>query len=72
MKEEKEKKKRGGSNKDMRGMDQVKEKKNKVKEGCHVVERRNFHSFSCAIRQRGRHRCLVVTIFFFPCTCPPF
>jgi hypothetical protein len=25
----------------------------------------------CAIRQRGRHRCLVV-IFFFPCTCPPF
>jgi hypothetical protein len=30
MKEEKEKEKRGGSNKDMRGMDQVKEKKNKV------------------------------------------
>jgi hypothetical protein len=29
-KEEKEKEKRGGSNKDMRGMDQVKEKKNKV------------------------------------------
>jgi hypothetical protein len=27
---EKEKEKRGGSNKDMRGMDQVKEKKNKV------------------------------------------
>jgi hypothetical protein len=29
-KEEKEKEKRGGSYKDMRGMDQVKEKKNKV------------------------------------------
>jgi hypothetical protein len=27
---EKKKKKRGGSNKDMRGMNQVKEKKNKV------------------------------------------
>jgi hypothetical protein len=27
---EKEKEKRGGSNKDMRGMNQVKEKKNKV------------------------------------------
>jgi hypothetical protein len=26
----------------------------------------------CAIRQRGRHRCLVVIIFFCPCTCPPF
>jgi hypothetical protein len=31
--------------KDMRGMNQVKEKQ-KCKEGCHVVERRNFHSFS--------------------------
>jgi hypothetical protein len=29
-KKEKEKEKRGGSNKDMRGMNQVKEKKNKV------------------------------------------
>jgi hypothetical protein len=29
----------------MRGMNQVKEKI-KCKEGCHVVERRNFHSFS--------------------------
>jgi hypothetical protein len=29
-KKENKKKKRGGSNKDMRGMDQVKEKKNKV------------------------------------------
>jgi hypothetical protein len=26
----------------------------------------------CAIRQRGHHRCLVVIIFFYPCTCPPF
>jgi hypothetical protein len=26
----------------------------------------------CAIQQRGRHQCLVVTIFFCPCTCPPF
>jgi hypothetical protein len=43
---EKEKEKRGGSNKDMRGMNQMKEKKKiKCKEGCHVVERRNFHSF---------------------------
>jgi hypothetical protein len=30
----------------MRGMDQVKKRKLKCKEGCHVVERRNFHSFS--------------------------
>jgi hypothetical protein len=46
-KEEKEKEKRGGSNKDMRGMNQVNEKKKiKCKEGCHVVKRRNFHSFS--------------------------
>jgi hypothetical protein len=38
---------RWGSNKDMRGMNQVKEKrKTKCKEGCHGVERRNFHSFS--------------------------
>jgi hypothetical protein len=28
----------------MRGMNQVKEKK--CNEGCHVVKRRNFHSFS--------------------------
>jgi hypothetical protein len=43
-KEEKEKKR---SNKDMRGINQVKEKnKKKCKEGCHIVERRNFHSFS--------------------------
>jgi hypothetical protein len=28
----------------MRGMNQVKEKI-KCKEGCHLVERRNFHSF---------------------------
>jgi hypothetical protein len=38
-------KKRGGSNKDMRGMDQVKKRKLKCKDECHVVERRNFHSF---------------------------
>jgi hypothetical protein len=36
--------KRSGK-KDMRGMNQVKIKI-KCKEGCHVVERRNFHSFS--------------------------
>jgi hypothetical protein len=30
----------------MRGMNQVKRKKIKCKEGCPVVERRNFHSFS--------------------------
>jgi hypothetical protein len=36
--------KRSGK-KDMRGMNQVKEKI-KCKEGCHIVERRNFHSFS--------------------------
>jgi hypothetical protein len=36
---EKEKEERGGSNKDMRGMDQVKEKKLKCKERCLVVER---------------------------------
>jgi hypothetical protein len=32
--------------KDMRGMNKVKEKKIKCEEGSHVVERRNFHSFS--------------------------
>jgi hypothetical protein len=31
--------------KDMRRINQVKEKI-KCEEGCHVVERRNFHSFS--------------------------
>jgi hypothetical protein len=36
--------KRSGK-KDMRGMNQVKGKKG-CKEGCHVVERRKFHSFS--------------------------
>jgi hypothetical protein len=45
MNEKEKKEKRGGSNKDMRGMSQVKEKKYKCKEGCHVVERQNFHSF---------------------------
>jgi hypothetical protein len=30
----------------MRGMNQVKEKKIKCKEGCDDVERQNFHSFS--------------------------
>jgi hypothetical protein len=46
MKERKEKdrKKRNGK-KNMRGMNQLKERI-KCKEGCHVVERRNFHSFS--------------------------
>jgi hypothetical protein len=44
--EKKERKieKRSGK-KDIKGMNQVKEKI-KCKEGCHVVERRNFHSFS--------------------------
>jgi hypothetical protein len=41
-KEEKERKRNG--KKDMRGMNQV--KKIKCKEGCHVVDRRNFHSLS--------------------------
>jgi hypothetical protein len=45
MKERRKREKRSG-NKDMRGMNQVKRKKIKCKEGCHVVERRNFHSFS--------------------------
>jgi hypothetical protein len=36
--------KRSGK-KDMRGMNQVK-RKIKCKEGSHVVERQNFHSFS--------------------------
>jgi hypothetical protein len=44
-KEKKKREKRSG-NKDMREMNQVKEKIIKCKEGCHVVERRNFHSFS--------------------------
>jgi hypothetical protein len=46
MKKRRKREKRSG-NKDMRGMNQVKEKKKIMcKEGCHVVERRNFHSFS--------------------------
>jgi hypothetical protein len=45
MKEKRKTEKRGG-NKDMRGMNQVKEKIIECKEGCHVVERRNSHSFS--------------------------
>jgi hypothetical protein len=46
MKKTRKREKRSG-NKDMRGMNQVKEKKKiKCKEGCHVVERRNFHFFS--------------------------
>jgi hypothetical protein len=45
MKERRKRERRSG-NKDMRGMNQVKERKIKCKEGCHVVERRNFHSFS--------------------------
>jgi hypothetical protein len=39
-----EREKKSGK-KDMRGMNQVKEKI-KCKGGCHAVERRNFHSFS--------------------------
>jgi hypothetical protein len=46
MKKRRKREKRSG-NKDMRGMNQVKEKKQiKCKERCHVIERRNFHSFS--------------------------
>jgi hypothetical protein len=45
MKERRKREKRS-DNKDMRGMNQVKEKKIECKEGCHVVERRNFQSFS--------------------------
>jgi hypothetical protein len=46
MKERRKREKRSG-NKDMRGMNQVKKKKIiECGEGCHVVERRNFHSFS--------------------------
>jgi hypothetical protein len=46
MKKRRKREKRSG-NKEMRGMNQVKEKKKiKCKEGCHVVERRNFPSSS--------------------------
>jgi hypothetical protein len=45
MKERRERGKRSGK-KGKRGMNQVKAKKIKCKEGCHVVERRNFHFFS--------------------------
>jgi hypothetical protein len=73
MKEEKEKEKRGGSNKDMRGMNQVKEKNKSVRKDVTLLRDETFILFQpCAIQQRGRHRCLVVKIFFCPCTCPPF
>jgi hypothetical protein len=42
---ERRKREKRSSNKDMRGMNQVK-KIIKCEEGCHVVERRNFQSFS--------------------------
>jgi hypothetical protein len=45
MKERRKREKRSG-NKYMRGMNQVKEKIIECEEGCHVVERRNSHSFS--------------------------
>jgi hypothetical protein len=44
-KKRRKREKRSGK-KDIRGMNQVSERKIKCKEGCHVVERRNFHSFS--------------------------
>jgi hypothetical protein len=45
MKERRKREKRSG-NRDMRGMNQVREKTIECDEGCHIVERRNFHSFS--------------------------
>jgi hypothetical protein len=44
--EKRRKREKRTGKKGMRGMNQVKRKKIKCKEGCHVVERRNFHSFS--------------------------
>jgi hypothetical protein len=71
---EKGKEKRGGSNKDMRGMNQVKEKKIKsVRKDFTLLRDETFILFQpYAIRQRGRHRCLVVISLFCPSTCPPF
>jgi hypothetical protein len=44
--EKRRKREKRTGKKGMRGMNQVKRKKIKCKEGCHIVERRNFHSFS--------------------------
>jgi hypothetical protein len=46
----------------------------KCKEGCHVDcgTKLLLYFQPCAIRQRGHHWCLEVTIFFCLCTCPPF
>jgi putative cell wall-binding protein len=73
-KEEKEKEKDEVAIKIWEGWIKWKKGKIKCKEGCHVdCETKLLLYFQpCAIRQRGRHRCLVVTIFFCPCTCPPF
>jgi hypothetical protein len=70
----KRKREKRSGNKDLRGMNEVKEKKNKVQgrmSRCWETKLSLFFQ-PCAIRQRGRHRCLVVIIFFWPCTCPPF
>jgi hypothetical protein len=52
----------------MRGMNQVKERKNKVQgRMSHCWEMKLSLFFQpCAIRQRGRHRCLVIHIFLLP------
>jgi hypothetical protein len=44
--ERKEKKREKRSGKKRYERDESSERKIKCKEGCHVVERRNFHSFS--------------------------
>jgi hypothetical protein len=45
----------------------------KCKEGCHVVERRNFHSFATMCNPTTRMSSVPRGhIFFCPCTCPPF
>jgi hypothetical protein len=46
MKERRKKREKRSGNKNMRGMNQVKEKIIECEEGCHVVKRWNFHSFS--------------------------
>jgi hypothetical protein len=66
---ERNKKKIGGSNKDMRAMDRVKvkEKIKRVWKDVTLSRDETLILFQpCAIRQRGRHRCLVVINFLLP------
>jgi hypothetical protein len=70
-KKRKKKKKRKEEWQERYEWDESSERKIKCKEGCHVVERRNFHSFSNYV-QSNNEDVIVPRRFFCLCTCPPF